>query len=276
MIVAPPCFDGNSFGRRVSSNSLLESRSTLEPRIPVAASAASIPTPPLPTGETGGVIRLLIADDEAMVRRGLRLVLETEEDLQVIGEAADGLEAIEETRRLHPDVVLMDVRMPRLDGVEACRRIVEDSDTKVVVLTTFDLDEHLFSAIRAGASGFLLKASPPEELVSAIRAAEAGNALVEPKMTKRLLEEFARRPGLPQEGVMPDRFAELTDREVDVLKEVVRGASNAEIAERLYISETTVKTHVNHILTKLGVRDRIQAVVLAYDCGLVEPGGARS
>jgi DNA-binding NarL/FixJ family response regulator len=220
------------------------------------------------------MIRLLIADDEAMVRRGLRLVLETEDDLQVIGEAADGIEAIDEARRLRPDVVLMDVRMPRLDGVEACRRLVEASEAKVVVLTTFDLDEHLFAAVRAGASGFLLKASPPEELVAAIRAAHAGNALVEPKMTKRLLEEFARRPDHPPSGQLPSRFSELTDREVDVLREVVRGASNSEIAERLYISETTVKTHVNHILSKLGVRDRIQAVVLAYDHGLVEPGGA--
>jgi DNA-binding NarL/FixJ family response regulator len=222
------------------------------------------------------VIRLLLADDEAMVRKGLRLVLEAEDDLQVIGEAADGVEAIEETRRLRPDVILMDVRMPRLDGVEACRRLVAESDAKVVVLTTFDLDEHLFEAVRAGASGFLLKASPPEELVAAIRAASAGNALVEPKMTKRLLDEFARRPGQPPAGHLPDRFSELTDREVDVLREMVRGASNAEIAERLYISETTVKTHVNHILSKLGVRDRIQAVVMAYDYGLVEPGGSRS
>lgn len=223
-----------------------------------------------------GVIRLLLADDEAMVRRGLRLVLEAEDDLQVVGEAADGLEAIEENRRLRPDVILMDVRMPRLDGVEACRRTVEEGDAKVVVLTTFDLDEHLFAAIRAGASGFLLKASPPEDLVAAIRAAAAGNALVEPKMTKRLLEEFARRPSQPAPGTIPDAFSELTEREVDVLREVVRGASNAEIAERLYISETTVKTHVNHILTKLGVRDRIQAVVMAYDSGLVEPGAGRA
>lgn len=221
------------------------------------------------------MIRLLLADDEAMVRKGLRLVLETEDDLQVVGEATDGYEAIEEARRLRPDVVLMDVRMPRMDGVEACRQLVDESGTKVVVLTTFDLDEHLFAAVRAGASGFLLKASPPEELVSAIRAAHAGNALVEPKMTKRLLEEFARRPDPVAAGTIPDRFAELTEREVDVLREVVSGASNAEIAERLYISETTVKTHVNHILSKLGVRDRIQAVVLAYDHGLVEPGGGR-
>jgi DNA-binding NarL/FixJ family response regulator len=219
------------------------------------------------------VIRLLIADDEAMVRRGLRLVLEAEDDLQVVGEAADGLEAIDEAARLRPDVILMDVRMPRLDGVEACRRLVADSDAKVVVLTTFDLDEHLFAAVRAGASGFLLKASRPDELVAAIRAAHAGNALVEPRMTKRLLEEFARRPASPDGQLL---FSELTDRERDVLLEVARGASNAEIAERLYISETTVKTHINHILAKLNVRDRIQAVVLAYDHGLVEPGGSRS
>ena len=219
------------------------------------------------------MIRLLIADDETMVRRGLRLVLEAEDDLEVVGEAADGGEAVEEALRLRPDVVLMDVRMPRMDGVEACRRLTGESPTKVVILTTFDLDEHLFAAIRAGASGFLLKASRPEELVSAIRAAHAGNALVEPRMTKRLLEEFARSPGQPAAaGTVPGRFAELTEREIDVLREVVRGASNAEIGERLYISETTVKTHVNHILTKLGVRDRIQAVVLAYDEGLVEPG----
>ena len=222
-----------------------------------------------------GVIRLLIADDEAMVRRGLRLVLEAEDDLQVVGEAADGVEAIEEARRLRPDVVLMDVRMPRLDGVEACRRLVAESEARVVVLTTFDLDEHLFAAVRAGASGFLLKASRPEELVTAIHAAHAGNALIEPRMTKRLLAEFARRPQMPTGPGVPDRFADLTERELDVLMEVARGASNAEIGERLFISETTVKTHVNHILAKLGVRDRIQAVVLAYDLGLVEPGGAR-
>ncbi len=219
------------------------------------------------------MIRLLIADDETMVRRGLRLVLEAEDDLEVVGEAADGIEAVEEASRLRPDVVLMDVRMPRMDGVEACRLLTADSPTKVVILTTFDLDEHLFAAVRAGASGFLLKASRPEDLVSAIRAAHAGNALVEPRMTKRLLEEFARSPGQHSApGAVPERFAELTDREIDVLREVVRGASNAEIGERLYISETTVKTHVNHILSKLGVRDRIQAVVLAYDEGLVEPG----
>ncbi len=205
------------------------------------------------------------------MRTGLRMVLETEDDLRVVGEAADGVEAIAQARRLQPDVVLMDVRMPRLDGVEACRRLVAETDTKVVVLTTFDLDEHLFAAVRAGASGFLLKASPPEDLVSAIRAAYAGNALVEPKMTKRLLDEFARRPDHAAPVQIPAQFSELTEREVDVLREMVRGRSNAEIGERLFISETTVKTHVNHILNKLGARDRIQAVVMAYDYGLVEP-----
>lgn len=213
-------------------------------------------------------ISLLIADDEALVRTGLRLVLETEDDLRVVGEAADGVEAIAEAARLRPDVVLMDVRMPRMDGVEACRRLVEQGAT-VVVLTTFDLDEHLFASIRAGASGFLLKASPPEELVAAIRAAHAGNALVEPKMTKRLLDEFARGPVTPPAGEVPARFAQLTERELEVLHEVARGLSNAEIAARLYISETTVKSHVNHLLTKLDLRDRIQAVVLAYELGLV-------
>jgi len=218
------------------------------------------------------VIRLLLVDDEAMVRTGLRLILETEDDLRVVGEAATGVEAIEQASRLDPDVVLMDVRMPRMDGVEACRRLVEASNAKVVILTTFDLDEHLFSAIRAGACGFLLKASPPEELVSAIRAANDGNALVEPRMTRRLLDEFARRPAMVPSGEIPSRLGELTERELDVLREVARGLSNVEIGERLYIGEATVKTHVTHILSKLGLRDRIQAVVLAYESGLIEPG----
>jgi DNA-binding NarL/FixJ family response regulator len=218
------------------------------------------------------MIRLLLVDDEAMVRTGLRMILETEDDLRVVGEASNGFEAIEQATRLQPDVILLDVRMPRLDGVEACRRLVEASDAKVVILTTFDLDEHLFAAVRAGASGFLLKASPPEELVAAIRAAQMGNALVEPRMTRRLLDEFARRPAMAPVGEVPALLRELTDRELDVLREMARGSSNAEIGRHLYIGEATVKTHVTHILTKLGLRDRIQAVVLAYECGLVEPG----
>ncbi len=221
----------------------------------------------VPSADADPPVTLLIVDDEAMVRAGLRLVLEAEPDLRVIGEASDGYEAIGEARRLRPDVVLMDVRMPRMDGVEACRRMVEESGTRVVVLTTFDLDEHLFAAVRAGASGFLLKASPPDDLVTAIHAAAAGNALVEPRMTKRLLAEFARGPRARDAGTVPDRFSELTERELDVLREVVRGLSNAEIGRELFIS-ATVKTHVNHILQKLNVRDRIQAVVLAYDLGL--------
>jgi len=219
-----------------------------------------------------GVIRLLLVDDEAMVRTGLRMILETEDDLRVVGEAASGVEAIDQAGRLRPDVILMDVRMPRMDGVEACRRLVESSSAKVVILTTFDLDEHLFAAVRAGACGFLLKASPPEELVAAIRAADAGNALIEPRMTRRLLEEFARQPAMVPAGEIPARLGELTERELDVLREMARGLSNAEIGEHLYIGEATVKTHVTHILAKLGLRDRIQAVVLAYESGLVEPG----
>jgi len=218
------------------------------------------------------VIRLLLVDDEAMVRTGLRLILETEDDLRVVGEASTGYEAIDQAGRLQPDVVLMDVRMPRMDGVEACRRLVEASDAKVVILTTFDLDEHLFAAVRAGACGFLLKASPPEELVTAIRAAHAGNALVEPRMTRRLLDEFARRPAMAPAGQIPALLNELTERELDVLREMARGLSNVEIGQHLYIGEATVKTHVTHILAKLGLRDRIQAVVLAYESGLVEPG----
>jgi DNA-binding NarL/FixJ family response regulator len=218
------------------------------------------------------MIRLLLVDDEAMVRMGLRLILESEEDLRVVGEASTGVEAIDQAGRLRPDVILMDVRMPRMDGVEACRRLVEASDAKVVILTTFDLDEHLFAAVRAGACGFLLKASPPEELVAAIRAAHMGNALVEPRMTRRLLDEFARRPAMAPAGQIPALLNELTERELDVLREMARGSSNAEIGRHLYIGEATVKTHVTHILAKLGLRDRIQAVVLAYESGLVEPG----
>ena len=218
------------------------------------------------------MIRLLLVDDEAMVRMGLRLILESEEDLRVVGEASTGVEAIDQAGRLRPDVILMDVRMPRMDGVEACRRLVEASDAKVVILTTFDLDEHLFAAVRAGAYGFLLKASPPEELVAAIRAAHMGNALVEPRMTRRLLDEFARRPAMAPAGQIPALLNELTERELDVLREMARGSSNAEIGRHLYIGEATVKTHVTHILAKLGLRDRIQAVVLAYESGLVEPG----
>ena len=221
---------------------------------------------------SGSAIRLLLVDDEAMVRAGLRLILESEADLRVVGEAADGLDALSAAKDLRPDVILMDVRMPRMDGVEACRRLVEDHGAKVVILTTFDLDEHLFASIRAGASGFLLKASPPDELVAAVRAAYVGNALIEPKMTKRLLEEFARSPHMRDQRAARDRVSELTERELEVLQEVARGLSNTEIGDRLFIGEATVKTHLTHILTKLDLRDRIQAVIFAYECGLVGPG----
>ena len=211
-------------------------------------------------------------DDEALVRSGFRLILQSEPGFEVVGEAADGLVAIEEVRRLRPDVVLMDVRMPRMDGVEATRRLTEQSDVKVLILTTFDLDAYLFDAVRAGASGFLLKDVPPDDLASAIRAVARGEALIEPRMTRRLLDEFARQP-TGTAGRDSPGLDSLTQRELEVLRAVARGLSNSEIAGELYISETTVKTHVAHILTKLSLRDRIQAVVLAYESGLVAAGG---
>ena len=217
-------------------------------------------------------IRLLVVDDEALVRSGFRLILQSEPDFDVVGEAPDGLAAIAEVQRLRPDVVLMDVRMPRMDGVEATRRLTEVSDTKILILTTFDLDAYLFDAVRAGASGFLLKDVPPDDLIEAVRAVARGDALIEPRMTRRLLDEFARQP-TPGSAAQSSEIGTLTQRELEVLRAVARGLSNSEIAEELYISETTVKTHVAHILTKLGLRDRIQAVVLAYESGLVTAGG---
>ncbi len=231
----------------------------------------------------------MIVDDEALVRAGFRLILQSEEDFEVIGEAEDGESAIGLASKLQPDVVLMDVRMPHLDGVEATRRLVAAGDGKVLILTTFDLDAHLFAAIRAGASGFLLKAVPPDDLVAAIRAVARGDALIEPRMTQRLLTEFARTPGAgalpppvhrPAVGAdgasahtpLPKALDPLTVREIEVLREVGRGLSNSEIGAALYIGEATVKTHVAHILTKLDLRDRIQAVVLAYEVGLLTGG----
>ena len=219
------------------------------------------------------MIKILVVDDQALVRSGFRLILANEADFEVVGEAADGEEAVREAKRLSPDVVLMDVRMPRVDGVEATRRLAEVSEARVLILTTFDLDEYLFDAVRAGASGFLLKDVPPDELVTAVRAVARGDALVEPRMTRRLLDEFARQPAMVAPS-LPAALETLTQRELEVLREVARGASNSEIGERLYISETTVKTHVAHVLTKLGLRDRIQAVVLAYESGLVSAGSA--
>jgi DNA-binding NarL/FixJ family response regulator len=217
-------------------------------------------------------IRLLIADDQELIRTGFRLFLDGQPDMDVVGEAVDGAEAVERATALRPDVVLMDIRMPRLDGVEATRRItggLGPGAPKVVVLTTFDLDEHIFGALRAGASAFLLKDASRERLLDAIRVAHEGDALLSPSVTRRLVERFARLPepsGRPVAGL-----EQLTTRERDVLDLVARGMSNAEIAERLVVAEATVKTHVARVLAKLGVRDRIQAVVLAHEQGLVGP-----
>jgi len=218
-------------------------------------------------------IRVLIADDQSLVRAGFRMILETEPDLEVVGEAADGEEAVEVSRRERPDVVLMDVRMPNVDGLEATRRILDGATEgpRVLILTTFDLDEYVYEALRAGASGFLLKDTPPEELVSAIRVVARGDALLSPTITRRVIAEFVRRP---PDSVRrpPPELDELTSREREVLLEVARGLSNAEIAKALWVSETTVKTHVARILMKLRLRDRVQAVVFAYETGLVQPG----
>jgi DNA-binding NarL/FixJ family response regulator len=217
-------------------------------------------------------IRVLIVDDQALVRAGFRMILEAEPEIEVVGEAGDGDEAVAEARRLEPDVVLMDVRMPELDGIEATRRLLADgTSTKVVMLTTFDLDQYVYEALRAGASGFLLKDVPPEQLVAGIYTVASGDALLAPSVTRRVIEEFVRRP--PDSMRMtPPELAELTPRELEVLKSMARGLSNAEIATELFVSETTVKTHVAHVLMKLGLRDRVQAVVAAYESGLVEPG----
>lgn len=218
------------------------------------------------------MIRVLLADDQAMVRAGFRLILAAEPDIAVAGEATDGVEAVAIARRLRPDVTLMDVRMPRLDGIAATRRLLADdpAPTRVVVLTTFDVDSYVYDALRAGASGFLLKNAPPEDLVQAIRVVAAGAALIDPAVTRRVIEEFARSPS---PGPVPAEVGGLTERELEVLHQVTRGLSNAEIAAALVVSEATVKTHVARLLGKLGLRDRVQAVVYAYEHGLVRPGG---
>jgi DNA-binding NarL/FixJ family response regulator len=214
-------------------------------------------------------LSVLIVDDQALVRTGFRMILDAEEDIEVAGEAADGHEAVAEAQRLQPDVVLMDVRMPVVDGIEATRRLMADGRTnsKVVMLTTFDMDEYVYDALRAGASGFLLKDVPPEQLVAGIRAVAGGDALLAPSITRRVIEEFVRRPPASIQ-TLPPELAELTARELEVLKLIARGLSNAEIAKELFVSETTVKTHVAHVLMKLDVRDRVQAVVLAYETGI--------
>jgi DNA-binding NarL/FixJ family response regulator len=219
-------------------------------------------------------IRILIADDQALVRAGFRMILEAEPDFEVVGEAADGAQAVDAARRLKPDVVLMDVRMPELDGIEATRRLLETGGAaKVVMLTTFDMDQYIYEALRIGASGFLLKDVPPEQLVAGIRAVASGEALLAPSVTRRVIAEFVRRPPAPATSREP-KLAELTPRELEVLKLIAAGKSNAEIAGHLFVSNTTVKTHVARILMKLDLRDRVQAVVLAYQSGLVELGAA--
>ncbi|MEY9875302.1 DNA-binding NarL/FixJ family response regulator [Streptacidiphilus sp. MAP12-33] len=225
--------------------------------------------------ERSVTIRVLLVDDQPLLRTGFRMILEAEPDIAVVGEAGDGQQALDQVRALQPDVVLMDIRMPRMDGVEATRRIAgpgRDGPAKVLVLTTFDLDEYVVEALRAGASGFLLKDVPAEELVQAIRVIAEGAAMLAPSVTRRLLDMYAGR--LPSgDEAPPPSLATLTDREVEVLKLVAKGLSNAEVASELFVSETTVKTHVGHVLTKLGLRDRVQAAVFAYESGLVRPGG---
>ena len=215
-------------------------------------------------------IRVMIADDQALMRGGFRMILEAEPDVEVVGEAIDGADAVRGFERWRPDVIVMDVRMPSMDGIEATRRITAlDETAKVLMLTTFDLDEYVYDALRAGASGFLLKDRPPEELVHAVHVVAAGDALLAPTVTRRLIEEFAHRPPAP---VALRGLDELTDREREVLVLMGRGLSNAEIAAELFVAETTVKTHVGRVLHKLRLRDRAQAVVVAYESGLVQPG----
>jgi DNA-binding NarL/FixJ family response regulator len=219
-------------------------------------------------------VRVVVADDQLLVRSGFRVLVDSAPDLEVVGEAGDGVEAVELARLRRPEVVLMDIRMPTIDGLEATRRIVADellTGVRVLVLTTFDLDEYVYQALRAGASGFLLKDTPPADLLAAIRVVAAGDALLAPRVTRRLIEEFARRP---EPAADPAALAALTDREREVLTLVARGLSNAELADRLYVSAATAKTHVSRILAKLQARDRAQLVMLAYESGLVRPGSA--
>ena len=219
-------------------------------------------------------VRVLIVDDQSMVRAGFRLILESEADIEVVGEAEDGEKAIAAARALTPDVVLMDIQMPVLDGLTATRQLLgasTDRPPRVLILTTFERDEYVFEALRAGASGFLLKNAPPEDLIEAVRVVAAGNALLAPSVTRRIIEEFAKRPPTAHRAQDLDR---LTEREVEVLRRLARGLTNAEIAAELFVGEATVKTHVYNMLAKLDLRDRAQAVVFAYESGLVQPGAA--
>ena len=217
-------------------------------------------------------LRIMLVDDQPLLRYGFRLLLEGEDDLEIVAEAANGQEAVELAARTSPDVILMDVRMPVMDGIEATRTIcASGSCSKVIILTTFDLDEYAFSGLQAGASAFLLKDVDPEELIRAVRVVAEGESVVAPRVTSRLLEEFVRRPSAP-EAMDPGVLDDLTPREIEVLEAIASGCSNAEIAERLFVSEATVKTHVGRVLSKLGLRDRVQAVIFAYEHGVIQPG----
>lgn len=219
------------------------------------------------------MIRVAIVDDQALVRAGFSMILDAQEDIEVVGEAADGTEVLSLVRDARPDVVLMDVRMPRMDGIAALRALGREAPgVRVLMLTTFDLDEYVYDAMKAGAAGFMLKDVPREQLIAAVRTVAAGDALLAPSVTRRLIEEFVRRPAPREEGI-PEALRDLTEREIDVMRHVARGLSNAEVAAALYLSEATVRTHLSHILRKLGLRDRVQVVVAAYESGLVRPGG---
>jgi DNA-binding NarL/FixJ family response regulator len=216
------------------------------------------------------VIRVVVADDQALVREGFVAILESQSDIEVVAEVPDGRQAVEAVRSLDPDVVLMDIRMPEMDGIEATRCLSDRQRPRILILTTFDLDEYVYEALKAGASGFLLKDTPRDRLVAAIRIVAAGEALLAPRITRRLIEEFLHHP--PTRASEPEPFRDLTKRESEVLRLIAQGMSNAEIAEALFVTEATVKTHVAHVLTKLALRDRVQAVVAAYEHGLVQPG----
>jgi RNA polymerase sigma factor (sigma-70 family) len=219
-------------------------------------------------------IRVVIADDQALVRAGFRKILEADPEIEVVAEAQDGLEAVDASRRLGPDVVLMDIRMPKMDGLEATRRLLDGATaaTRVLILTTFGLNEYVYGALRAGASGFLLKDAPPEELLAAVRIVARGDALLDPAITRVVIEEFARKPVVRRE--LAAKLEELTDREREVFSLLARGLSNQDIAKILVVTDGTVKTHVAHVLRKLGLRDRVQAVIYAYESGLVQPGAS--
>jgi len=217
------------------------------------------------------VIRVLLADDQALVRAGFRMIIDVQPDMTVVAEAADGNDALEQTRHRGPDVILMDIRMPGIDGIEATRRLIASGCTaRILMLTTFDLDEYVYEAMRAGASGFLLKTAPPHQLIAAIRDINGGDTLIAPAITRRLVEEFVHRPR--PDTTAPTPLSRLTPRELEMLKLIAKGLSNAELARTLYVSETTAKTHVARILNKLALRDRVQAVVMAYETGIVRPG----